>query len=282
MKTSAKVFIWIGMILGGIVIFPIVVGCFALSKINNAKSRDELQTMGILTTLFCSLLGGIFMLCIKDEELGGGVIASTEVGAVKVYTTKKTFYTIEGLDEAAGKARKAIIALMYTLMLFVLSAVVALIVLVVEEIREYDDLASIIIFISWGALITYIVAMVFFGKRRHIMSRVTNALTIAITAMFAVATVLGGLVAIVEDAIYFFGLLPCLICAAIGAIVLLLSYKTNQKSVVVSKHIEIHTESNVELEIKEAQRLLESGVITSSEYEIVRNGILGKYYGVKL
>lgn len=273
MKTSAKVFIWIGMILGGIAIFPIVVGCFALSKINNAKSRDELQTMGILTTLFCSLLGGIFMLCIKDEELGGELISSTEAGGVKVYTVRKTSYSIEGLDEAAGKARKAIIALMYTLMPFVLVASVGSI-----------DSNTLFLVIGLCALIVYVVAMVFFGKRRHIMSRVTNALTIAITAMFAVATVLALVLMIlmIDEEEMLFYLLPCLICAAIGAIVLLLSYKTNQKSAVVSKHIEIHTESNVELEIKEAQRLLESGVITSSEYEIVRNGILGKYYGVKL
>ncbi len=69
MKTASKVFIWIGMVLTFYLIFPIVVGVLALTKIGEAKSKEELKTMGILTALFCSTLGGIFMLCIKDEEL---------------------------------------------------------------------------------------------------------------------------------------------------------------------------------------------------------------------
>ena len=68
MRTATKVFIWIGMIIGFILIYPLVVGIFALNKLEEAESSKDLQTMGVLTLLFCSLLGGIFMLSIKDFE----------------------------------------------------------------------------------------------------------------------------------------------------------------------------------------------------------------------
>lgn len=74
MKTCAKIFIIIGMISGCIAIFPIIVGALALNKIKQARSKDELVTMGIVTLLLCSTLGGVFMLLIKDEELNEVVV----------------------------------------------------------------------------------------------------------------------------------------------------------------------------------------------------------------
>lgn len=69
MKTAAKVFIWIGMIGGALMIFPLVIGILALQKLNEAKTSAELSGWGIATLLCCSTLGGIFMLCLKDEDL---------------------------------------------------------------------------------------------------------------------------------------------------------------------------------------------------------------------
>ena len=69
MKSAAKAFIWIGMVANFYLIFPIVVGVFALKKLQEASHREELKTMAIVTILFCNILGGIFMLCIEDKEL---------------------------------------------------------------------------------------------------------------------------------------------------------------------------------------------------------------------
>ncbi len=69
MKTAAKVFIILNMIFLFWAIFPLVVGIIALNKLNSAKSKDDLVAMGIITIFFCSLLGGIFMLLITDDEL---------------------------------------------------------------------------------------------------------------------------------------------------------------------------------------------------------------------
>lgn len=69
MKKAAKVFLIIGMILGFYAILPIVFGSITIRKLNNASSRDELRPWGILSILFVSTLGGIFVLCVRDEEL---------------------------------------------------------------------------------------------------------------------------------------------------------------------------------------------------------------------
>lgn len=69
MKTVAKVFIILGMIVGCWMIIPVIVGIFALKKLNTAKTKSELTVMAVITLLFCNLIGGILMLCISDEEL---------------------------------------------------------------------------------------------------------------------------------------------------------------------------------------------------------------------
>ena len=69
MKTASKVFIIINMIFLFWLIFPLVVGILALGKLNTAKKKDDLVVMGVITILFCSLLGGVFMLLVTDEEL---------------------------------------------------------------------------------------------------------------------------------------------------------------------------------------------------------------------
>ncbi|MGN0813476.1 MAG: hypothetical protein ACI4MQ_08220 [Candidatus Coproplasma sp.] len=69
MKTAAKVFTIIGMIFGAIAILPLIFGGITLSKMKSAKDVSELKVWGVLDLLFCSLLGGIFVLCIKNEDL---------------------------------------------------------------------------------------------------------------------------------------------------------------------------------------------------------------------
>ncbi|MCM1259784.1 MAG: hypothetical protein NC182_02415 [Prevotella sp.] len=66
--TFYVVFIIIGMVFTFYLIVPVIVGAIALNKMKKATSRDELTGIGIVTLLFCNLLGGIFLLCTKDED----------------------------------------------------------------------------------------------------------------------------------------------------------------------------------------------------------------------
>ncbi len=69
MKVAAKVFIILGMIFQGILIFPIIIGAIALKKLKTVTSKSELTAIGVLTLLFVNLIGGILMLCLSDADL---------------------------------------------------------------------------------------------------------------------------------------------------------------------------------------------------------------------
>ena len=91
MKTAAKVFIIIGMIIGFWMILPIIFGALSLGKINSATQKSELIGLGICTLIFCSVLGGIFMLCIPEEQLnkGAAALAPTQATAAGSSTNAK-------------------------------------------------------------------------------------------------------------------------------------------------------------------------------------------------
>ena len=64
MKTAAKVFIIIGMIVGFWTILPLIFGGIALSKMK----KNELTTgWKVCVLLFVSLIGGIILLCMPKD-----------------------------------------------------------------------------------------------------------------------------------------------------------------------------------------------------------------------
>ncbi len=77
MKTAAKVFIIIGMIVGFWMILPLIFGGITLSKMKTATKKDDITTWAVLTLLFCNLLGGIFLLCTKDEDYAPATTVET-------------------------------------------------------------------------------------------------------------------------------------------------------------------------------------------------------------
>lgn len=63
-------------------VISIVVGILAIQKLKTAKNRNELVPLGIVSIFLVSLFGGIFMLCVKDEELNAGhAISMSEIPA---------------------------------------------------------------------------------------------------------------------------------------------------------------------------------------------------------
>ena len=69
MKTAAKVFLILGMVVQCFLIYPIILGALAIKKINNAKTAKELTGWGVVSLLIVNLIGGILMLCMKDKDL---------------------------------------------------------------------------------------------------------------------------------------------------------------------------------------------------------------------
>lgn len=66
MKTAAQVFIIIGMVFGCWMILPLIFGGIALSQMS--KGQRPSTGMSVCVLLFCSFIGGILLLCAKDED----------------------------------------------------------------------------------------------------------------------------------------------------------------------------------------------------------------------
>ena len=65
MELATKIFVFIGIIFGAILIFPIVFGFIALKKI---KNNDYSILWGVLTLIFCNLVAGILMIVRASKE----------------------------------------------------------------------------------------------------------------------------------------------------------------------------------------------------------------------
>ena len=66
MKTAAQVFIIIGMVFGCWMILPLIFGGIALSQMS--KGQRPSTGMSVCVLLFCNMIGGILLLCAKDED----------------------------------------------------------------------------------------------------------------------------------------------------------------------------------------------------------------------
>lgn len=69
MKTVAKVFIILGMVLQCFLIFPIVLGAIALKKLKAAQCKADFGTgWAVVVLLLVNLIAGILLLVMKDED----------------------------------------------------------------------------------------------------------------------------------------------------------------------------------------------------------------------
>ena len=298
MKTPAKVFIWIGMIIQFFLIYPIILGVLALKKINNATSSNELQTLGIFTTLFCSLLGGVFMLCIKDDELNGSV--SPSGNEVVVYKRRHiTYEENTNIDPIKLKANKIIKVLMYSL----IGVLAASLLFSIAATEEYMGASFIPLIIVGTHILLYIILMVFYIIKKHTLNNITNALAIALGVVSAVEIAMscvtnyslaytynwynGRNYHVYGDGWEYWVLYAlAIVSVAIISVSLYFSFKTKQKDFSggtrLIKKVSYTETSNVEIALAEAQRLLDNGAINNEEYQGVRKGILNKYYNIEI
>ncbi len=65
MKTAAKIFIILGMVVGFWYILPLIFGGIALSQMSKGKPSTGIS---ICVLLFCNTIGGILLLCSKDSD----------------------------------------------------------------------------------------------------------------------------------------------------------------------------------------------------------------------
>lgn len=68
MRSLAKFFTIMGIICECWLVLPLIVGILSIKSIDNAKTKDDLVALAICNMLFCSFLGGLFMLLIPESD----------------------------------------------------------------------------------------------------------------------------------------------------------------------------------------------------------------------
>ena len=300
MSKAAKIFIWIGMIIQFFLIFPIVIGVLALNKINQAKSKNELQTLGVLTTLFCSALGGVFMLCIKDEEL---VDIYENTNLINVDKQSETL----ALSNIKKPNRKNFLKFIVYSMATLLS--ICLVFSIIPTAKYHGgSCVPLIINVCQILLFVPITIMLFLNK--HIMGKVNKILLIIFT-LLSLALIVLSIITNYYFAYYIeysawnnwnyyiygesweywivFGL--SVLIAFLSVTMLIVSKRKNKKmlkkkpikATIEGKKIKAIKEtkpmlSKIEIELNEVKRLYENNVVTEEEYKKMRASVISKYY----
>lgn len=290
MKQSAKVFIWIGMVIQFFLIYPIIVGVFALKKIEESTSKEDLKTMGVLVIFFCSLLGGIFMLNIDNRELSNN---NTQENISK---KEKVTQTIE-LDKKKKILRGLTqfgIYVLFPLLLICLPFSISL-------FEMYEGVTYIPLVLNCLLILSFIPVFVIFCVNKQRLSG-TNIVFLSIFCIISIALFV---MSIVTNYCYahttetyqnyygrtyyysiygnaweswvVFGLSLAMFLISLFVIILNLCTKQTV-NLAKSDSKEISSKSGIESELNEAKRLYEMNVITEEEYKSIRVSIINKYY----
>ena len=290
MKTAAKVFIWIGMIMQFIFIYPIIVGIFALKKIDEASSKNELQVFGVLTLFFCSFLGGIFMLSIKDEELSQSYENSILINA----ENQQEDLTIEHKERKGVKG--------YTIFGIILISVLLLTSLVFSILAasNYNGAAFVPLLINAVMLLLFIPIVILYFINKKKLS-LTNLVLLVIFTLISINLIVMSIITnnhfaysqySYYDSYYrqwrfntyygdaweywvVFGIACAITVMAISLILTNLIGNANKKQ---KPRTQVVKTSRLEIELNEAKRLFENNVITEEEYSKIRTSVIEKYY----
>lgn len=287
MKQSAKVFIWIGMILQFILIYPIVVGVLALKKIDESTSKEDLKTLGIFTLFFCSLIGGIFMLNIKDEELSNS-------GNNTILTKEEKVIENKELDKK-GK----IVKMITQFGIYIICPLVIICLLFsISLVEMYEGVTAIPLILNICLLVLFIPILIIYCVNKQRLNE-TSAILLTIFSIISIALFIISIVTNycfaykIEtyrnytrtyknfgnswEAWTIFGL--AIAITVISIFVLILNLKTKQIRKSKTTHIvEIKKTSKIEIELNEITSLYANKVITEEEYKNLRNIIISKYY----
>ncbi|SFW06951.1 Uncharacterised protein [Chlamydia abortus] len=69
MKTAAKVFLIISLIMRFMFIVPLIIDIIALRKLEKETNPKNLVVIGVLVLIFSSLIAGILILLMKPSDL---------------------------------------------------------------------------------------------------------------------------------------------------------------------------------------------------------------------
>ncbi len=271
MKNTARVFIWIGIIVQFFLIYPIVVGVIALQKLNDARKKEEIQTIGILTLLFCNIISGIIMLTMTDKDLSENKIVKT----TNIYSKqdKNSSHTL--LHKVLSLSILGVVLLSY------LFSMIPLI--------NFGD-AFVPFILTFVLIIASIILtiMAFSKKKNYKIFAFIHLVIIGLSIAVITLSILHSCgLALIDGSPFDMPdldiLVGCMVCSGIIIVMAIIMFITTikKKSIEVVESEESSFKPliyGIEAELEEVKVLFEKGLLNEEDYNLAKQSIIKKYY----
>lgn len=270
MKKTAKVFIWIGIVCQFFLIYPIIVGILSLQKLEEARKKDEILTIGIFTLLFCNLIAGIIMLTMTDRDLvqHSAVKSMKDVSHIS-YSPFSLLHKIMSLS-----------ILGVVLMSYIFSMI---------PLIHFAD-AFIPFILNFVLIVASILLIIIaFSKKKNnklfalvscgIIGLSIATITLSILHCCGLALIDGSPFDMPDLDI----LIGCIVCSGIIMImagILFFTSLKNKQNIIIEKEEVREPTSNygIEAELEEVKSLFEKGLLNEEDYDLAKREIIKKYY----
>ena len=286
MRTAAKVFIIIGLILRCFLVYPVIVGIIALRKIEN-DSPCEYKEFAILVCLFCSLLGGAFMLSMSQEK--------TKVAVTNKNETSFNLKEKKQKESAKFVSRECVAFLMASLVLLMLLNV--LFVFICKSSINALNFYTLVWYlgINTVAMIGIVVAIVVILLKHKMVMRKSTLVLLGIFSTLslfqAVFATCFNFAKYYNDYYYDWSVsfgnewsswilfVISILLFVVSLIMIMLSSSAKLCSTVTCETQENKDGSNYfEKELEETKRMFLQEIITEEEYNKIRSWIISKYF----
>lgn len=271
MKNCAKIFIWIGIIFQFFLIYPVVVGVIALQKLDEATKKEDVQTIGILTLLFCNMVSGIIILTMTDKDLLQNKVTDTTV-YLKQDTRNSSILLNKFLSLSISGV--TVISLIFSLIPLILfgDAFIPFILTVVQIIVS--------------AILTIIT---FLNKNNKKLSVLLSFTIIGLSIAVIVLSILH----CCGDALIYGNpynmpdldiLIGCMVCSAIIIIMAsimvfsIIKNKEKTKVIGITENNSANLKSAIETELEEVKSLFEKGLLNDNDYNLAKQEIIKKHF----
>lgn len=272
MKKCAKVFIWIGIIFQFFLIYPIVVGVIALQKLDEATQKEDVQTVAILTLLFCNMVGGIIMLTMTDNDLSQNkVVIDTTVSTKKVtHNSNELLHKILSVSILGA---------------ILISFIFSLIPLICFGEAFIPFILTIV-----QIVVDIVLIVTLFVKKKN--KKISIFLSFTIIGL-SIAVIVLSILHCCGDALIYGSpfdvpdldiLIGCIICSAIVIFTVsvlvfsLIKSKEKTKEINATENNSANLKSAIETELEEVKSLFEKGLLNDNNYNLTKQEIIKNYY----
>ena len=253
-------------------IYPIIVGVIALQKLNEARRKEEIQTIGILTLLFCNMVSGIIMLTMTDRDLAyNKVVRTANSSSIQAAPYNST-------------------NLLHKVLSFAILGVV-LISYICSMIPLINFADAFIPFILTFVLIVVSIVLIIlvFSKKKNDKLRAFMALSIVglSIAVITLSILHSCGLALIDGNPFDMPdldiLIGCMVCSGIiiimAGIIFFTAIKNKEETTVTNEEtIKSTSKYGIEAELDEVKSLFEKGLLNEEDYNLAKQAIIKKYY----